>query len=592
MEKKILLEGRKEDAKKRLLNKYPNNETSIDTILGIDPTGSKYIPYLEYVYNKFGSEYERDSDTLQYQYPFLSKGVALFHVNQNKITKEVIDEYLDQSDIPPVPALKISRAPKDIMSYENIMDLYKIMTYVDGLKSKTEREREAKEKVNTIYRDANYLVIEPLSHLASCYYGAGTKWCTTATDSDIQYKKYSRDGKLYYFIDLGGENEKLALYIPNAINSPVEVYDEQDIEVGLNSLKLEYEDLVPVINNLIKDKYNSNIYDNLIRFRNKEISKVSLVESDPHIVGVSGKTNKITLQFTVREYLDFFQNLIDEEKDYIEAVLGGTYRFYSFSQANIEFFDGNIFYGFCSDDTKDKLFNMLELVTFRYSSCYEYKTNDCYDDIAVLLEKLYPNKVNEIIELFLGEVENSMDNRVKSIIDDKLCELFLRHKVFAETCLTQYTISLNDLIKLYENLSVKKFSISQLFTYLGSDIELIDFRETQEFEYLSNLSSASFNDGVVEILNEIEKTIKRDVKDLDEYFELKDFIKNGGMEGDSYIQLPGDKYGFKVTNIDPKTNKVSIVFIRLGDLKKKTLTFTKKGFDTFLRTKNQDKFLD
>jgi hypothetical protein len=65
------------------------------------------------------------------------------------------------------------------------------------------RQRRVVNKVeggNVVYDDGRYFVVNPLTHDSSCYYGKGTKWCTSA-DTDHQFKKYNEDGKLFYILD-------------------------------------------------------------------------------------------------------------------------------------------------------------------------------------------------------------------------------------------------------------------------------------------------------------------------------------------------------------------------------------------------------
>ncbi len=50
--------------------------------------------------------------------------------------------------------------------------------------------------------DAGGLVV-PLTHTASCKYGANTKWCTTSSDTNDYFDKYSRNGKRQINIDPG-----------------------------------------------------------------------------------------------------------------------------------------------------------------------------------------------------------------------------------------------------------------------------------------------------------------------------------------------------------------------------------------------------
>lgn len=50
-----------------------------------------------------------------------------------------------------------------------------------------------------LYEDDNFLLVAPLTHTASCKYGANTKWCTTSSD-DVMFDKHDKMGSLAYLI--------------------------------------------------------------------------------------------------------------------------------------------------------------------------------------------------------------------------------------------------------------------------------------------------------------------------------------------------------------------------------------------------------
>ena len=59
-------------------------------------------------------------------------------------------------------------------------------------------DKEMEKQVHKLYEDNEWLVIKPLSFLASKKYGASTKWCTTQDNNPEYYLKYSRRGILIY----------------------------------------------------------------------------------------------------------------------------------------------------------------------------------------------------------------------------------------------------------------------------------------------------------------------------------------------------------------------------------------------------------
>ena len=91
-------------------------------------------------------------------------------------------------------------------------------------------KKEVKKEVDRVYENDRFLIIRPLSHKSSCYYGASTKWCTTSTDNDDYFNRYTSRGKLYYIIDKKSSDRtygKMALLVPHGNGTP-EVYNQQD----------------------------------------------------------------------------------------------------------------------------------------------------------------------------------------------------------------------------------------------------------------------------------------------------------------------------------------------------------------------------
>ena len=85
----------------------------------------------------------------------------------------------------------------DLYQYKNVGQLLSALAEYEG------RQRRVVKKVeggNVVYDDGRFFVVNPLTHGSSCYYGKGTKWCTTA-DSDHQFNRYNQDGKLFYILD-------------------------------------------------------------------------------------------------------------------------------------------------------------------------------------------------------------------------------------------------------------------------------------------------------------------------------------------------------------------------------------------------------
>lgn len=91
-----------------------------------------------------------------------------------------------------------SNLPKtDINQYQSLDELLKAL---NDYQNKPRREYKKIEGGNVVFENDRFLIVNPLTHQTSCYYGKGTKWCTAAS-SDEQFNKYNSDGKLFYILD-------------------------------------------------------------------------------------------------------------------------------------------------------------------------------------------------------------------------------------------------------------------------------------------------------------------------------------------------------------------------------------------------------
>lgn len=85
----------------------------------------------------------------------------------------------------------------DLYQYPNSAKLFQALADYDNKARRTVRKVEGG---NVVYDDSRFFVVNPLTHESSCYYGKGTKWCTSAS-SNSSFNRYNEDGKLFYVID-------------------------------------------------------------------------------------------------------------------------------------------------------------------------------------------------------------------------------------------------------------------------------------------------------------------------------------------------------------------------------------------------------
>jgi hypothetical protein len=225
----LLLENRIDDVKK----KYPNVPSEvIEEFASNDPSGTnKYLDWM--VYTK----------SIGIGTSNVIKNINLFHKNINKLTKEFFDEFIKENkfewlltDNSPVAKTfqNIYKSPKDINTYKDYGIASVIFKSVDNVLSKSEVK---KLEANVLYNSDDLLIMIPKSHRASCYYGAGTKWCTTNKESDNYFKNYTNKGTLIYVINKKEPETnpwyKTAFLIEKE-NGKVQAYDAPDHPTDIN----------------------------------------------------------------------------------------------------------------------------------------------------------------------------------------------------------------------------------------------------------------------------------------------------------------------------------------------------------------------
>ena len=160
----IILEGRKEDFAKKFSNKFTEEQLrAIIDKSDVLPGQHKYLNFLGKVVNQ-----KNFNSDLNIVIKLLEKFST---VSQNLNLKDI-----NQYD-------KISVLKKELDDYDN----------------RIRREIKTVDDADVVYEDNEMTVVSPKTHKSSCYFGSGTKWCTSASDSG-HYDKYNQDGKLFYFV--------------------------------------------------------------------------------------------------------------------------------------------------------------------------------------------------------------------------------------------------------------------------------------------------------------------------------------------------------------------------------------------------------
>jgi len=148
----------------------------------------------------------------------------------------------------------------DLFQYQSVNELK------DELDKYANRQRRNYKKVNggnVVYESPKYLVVNPLSSESSCYYGRGTKWCTTGTNSSETFNRYNKDGKLFYILDktLSTSDPNYKIALSRKFDGDESYYDAQDTPLRNPAIfeTTEFKTLIEKVKQYMSTEYSEQI---------------------------------------------------------------------------------------------------------------------------------------------------------------------------------------------------------------------------------------------------------------------------------------------------------------------------------------------
>lgn len=586
----FLQESKKDDSIKKLSELYPNDIEDIEKIMDLSTKfGTKYIPFLE----KATKEFIVDSDVDIDDYVnLLENRIRVFHRNVDRITPDVIasvKELYDGVESKTFPNLdKVIKQPKDINSY-TVKTLYYLSQALQMIQSNKEKERTAKKDVKKIYDDGDTMIVEPMSHVASCYYGAGTKWCTTMQDPGY-YNKYTSSGNLYYIIDKNNRRQKLALYVNK--DGKTEVYDTADKLKTVAFLFHVYPEVTEFVSKEILG--GGEIKQGLEKILAGKVGRWSGDRIDPTISLVEELPNgdyQLQLDLNDSEH-DFYKLFdIDEESSdsfYINMVYSvySDFDFIDSYSSEEDWREGYVF-SYMNDEQLGRLRQYIKILNpILYECLSEEKMNDynsnCKQDIAEYLQITFNSDVESIISELTYDKNRDIAGGIKEYLENNFENVFEEYGLPMTGSVYHPKVKVSDLIKTYEKYDpMFTMSIYGLLKTIvdtekiyGPDISdrIYEFSETG-YEYGD--TSRAFD----RLLDDMEEEIGSiDVDSVNQSYEL--IKKIGGIN--NWIKMPGDsRFMIKIEDIDTEDNRITfLIQNKQGKTKKMRLPF--ENFKDFI----------
>ena len=553
----------------------------------LSPT-KKYIPWLfkQIELNPGLNPYSLDDTMFD-----ISTYMELIEKRTNKGIETDFQNRLKNGDLQNFALVydKILKAPKDINSYDSINALREYYKHIKEYTFAKDEIKKAKKESKKLYEDANYLIVQPLSYIASCVYGAGTKWCVSSRDTNRHFEDYTRNSKFVYVINKKSNDKKygkFALRIPNNRKESTEVWDQQDVR---STFDIMFEKM-PGINLILDDILNlsTNEYQILKKYQEGKIK-----EDEVFLPNTNFEIENGTLFMMFEDNEEYFKLFKYELYDYtISEMIAITTFSYGYSSrewtdsytAREEFEEGYMF-GYLDDENLGKLKKIVKILrpSFDFLETEERRNWEVYKEMAQILGT-YDRFKDDMITYYSMASDSAYEVGLKRAIEDEFCDCLGPLGIKMIKCFKSYSISVEDMLKLYEEHSDPKNSIEKTIAMSITTLSLPDVIENS-YEYRDDDTLVSELNS--DIRNEIEKLYDSIMDnedglfdDIYEYSKIVDYIvKNFGFNVRKNIPTQPDTY-FEIVGVEPQ-NEVLIEITK--GYKRKRLLVSLEQLETLLK---------
>ena len=171
----------------------------------------------------------------------------------------------------------------DLSTYKSFED---IITQVNIAEIKVEM-KELENEVVRVHEDDEWLLVRPMTFLASKKYGANTKWCTTSESNPEYFLKYGERGVLIYCMNKKTGYKVASFYSLKSSDPEFSFWNQKDVKI--ESMDSELSDsMLSIIRDVSKNpEAVSNrrlLSPEQLEKENKSLRKWMSMDSINHIV--------------------------------------------------------------------------------------------------------------------------------------------------------------------------------------------------------------------------------------------------------------------------------------------------------------------
>lgn len=326
----IIIEGKLEDLSKKYLPKFNRDkfiegltpEVIIEHLYVSDPSPTK--KYFEWMIQVCLDLIESNYAINNYRVGKIVTNIQEFDKNIDKLSQDFLDYNKEEIGNTTYNILN-GKSLKDINIY-NFFTLMKIIPLLVEYKTESQKRKLAKEGAKLVYQNDKYNVYEIDTYIASCFYGAGSRWCTTDKASDDHFRSYGTGNKkLLYVISKTKTKETDPQFYKIAINikynsNQITFWDAPDKSFdGWTYFNTEDPDILNFLISYVKEKNPENYHkmipeEYLTSIKQKEegltdLQLISVLDSEKATRWLSYKYN-LNIEDAIVKKLDLLKDSV------------------------------------------------------------------------------------------------------------------------------------------------------------------------------------------------------------------------------------------------------------------------------------------
>jgi len=406
------------------------------------------------------------------------------------------------------------------------------------------------------------------------------------------YNRYSAADN-YIIVDKEGDylTPTLSYLIHKPHQGPIECYNYENDNLTITDILERFPEITDKIYDLIGI---SETYDALKRISNgEEIDKYKLSNIDELIGDFKFNKNNpgksmVTIKFDDHE--DYFKLFDLGEGDlwFLKALFSSYHYdsigFYHSDSGNQDWNEGYLM----RDLNEENIALIKQILSYIDPNLVKLKNDDQYLKASVLLRDTFSRQIENIVDDYSNERDTAMQTAAEEEIRNELCDPFQNYGLFAKSgCFYSYVTTVNVLLGMYNISKERHVDLKGMLSKIGHTLSVGPYEDSM-YEYGSgefDIDSVNRN-----AKYELEKILE-EIEDSDKYPNL---IKFREMVDKVLSQYDLNKYydlkrgtdteGFRITKLDPVTNKIFLSYHKSGltQGKSEVRSYTLEEFQDFL----------